>query len=296
MNQVMRQVKYRLVFGKPMTVRPKKGRNDFAGCLDGTFGPPKLLRFKCGDLYGKFSWAGDLQNIFQLPTGQLSPVTQVHILCQSVGLPSTRIYDRLPPPDPCSAVKVKEEPTPAPGSLLDGKVSVDPDGLSSGQQRVIGIRVPPTCLHHSDFRISEIGNRFAQEIRRGNKVRVKDSQKFSSSSLHSFPECPCFKTMPVISPDVNYRQALLSIARSKGMRNFRGIVSGVVEELNFQPVARVIKRANSLKEPANHIALIVDRELNGDLRRVVVPGGSIEISETTAVLDQSFSTVAAKPQ
>jgi len=80
------------------------------------------------------------------------------------------------------------------------------------------------------------------------------------------------------------------------MRNFRGIVSGIVEELNFQPVARVINRANSLKEPANHIALIVDRELNGDLRKVVVPGGSFEISENTAVLDQSFSAVAAKPQ
>jgi hypothetical protein len=102
--------------------------------------------------------------------------------------------------------------------------------------------------------------------------------------------------MPVVSPDVNYRQPFLSIARSKCMRNFRGIVSGVVEELNFQPVTRVIKRANSLKEPANHIALIVNRQLNGDLREIVGPRGSFEYFENTAVLDQSFSAVAAKPQ
>jgi len=102
--------------------------------------------------------------------------------------------------------------------------------------------------------------------------------------------------MPVVSPDVNYRQPSLSIARSKGMRNFRGIVSGVVEELNFQPVTRVVKSANSLQEPANHIALIVDRQLNGDLRKVVVPRGCFELSENTAVLQQSFSAVAAKPQ
>src|SRR5215831_8051608 len=134
MNQVMREVKYRLVFGKPGTVRPKKGRDDFAGCLNGTFGPPKLLRFKCGDLYGEFSWTGDLQNVFQLPARQLSPVTQVHILCQSVGLPSTG-----------SGAKVKEEPTTPPGPLPDGKVSVAPDGLSSGKKGIIGIRAPPTC-------------------------------------------------------------------------------------------------------------------------------------------------------
>src|SRR5438132_6101010 len=102
--------------------------------------------------------------------------------------------------------------------------------------------------------------------------------------------------MPVVSPGVNYRQPSLSIARSKGMGNFRGIVSGVVEELNFQPVTRVIKSANSLQEPANHIALIVDRQLNGDLREIVGPRGSLECFENTAVLDQSFSAVAAKPQ
>src|SRR5712692_1908677 len=102
--------------------------------------------------------------------------------------------------------------------------------------------------------------------------------------------------MPVVSPDVNYRQPLLSIVRAKDMRNFRGIVSGVVEELNLQSVTRVIKSANSLKEPANHIALIVYRELNSHLRKVFAPRGSFECSENTAVLQQSFFAVAAKPQ
>jgi len=102
--------------------------------------------------------------------------------------------------------------------------------------------------------------------------------------------------MSILSPDVNYRQPLLSIVRSKGMRNFRGIVSGVVEELDFQPVTRVIKSANSLKEPANHIALIVDRQLNSYLRKVFVPRRSFERSENTVVLQQSFSMVAAEPQ
>jgi len=102
--------------------------------------------------------------------------------------------------------------------------------------------------------------------------------------------------MPVVSPDVNNSQSLLSIVRNKGTCNFPGIVSGIVEELNLQSVTRVIKSTNSLKEPTNHIALIVDRQLNSHLRKVVVPGGSFELSENTAVLQQSFSAVAAKPQ
>src|SRR5882672_6556209 len=102
--------------------------------------------------------------------------------------------------------------------------------------------------------------------------------------------------MSILSPAVNYRQPLLSIVRSKGMRNFRGIVSGVVEELDFQPVTRIIKSANRLQEPANHIALIVDRQLNSYLRKVFVPRRSFECSEKTVVLHQSFSVVAAEPQ
>src|ERR687895_661162 len=102
--------------------------------------------------------------------------------------------------------------------------------------------------------------------------------------------------MPVVSPNVNDRQPLLSIVRNKGTGNFRGIISGVIEELNLQPVPRVIKSAGSFKESANHIALIVNRELNSHPRRVFVPRRSFELSENTAVLHQSSAAVAAKPQ
>jgi len=77
--------------------------------------------------------------------------------------------------------------------------------------------------------------------------------------------------MPVVSPDVNYRQPLPSIVRNKGTNNFRGIISGVIEELNLEAVPRVIKSANSLKEPVDHIAFIIDRELNSNLREIVGP-------------------------
>src|SRR5207245_11450363 len=104
------------------------------------------------------------------------------------------------------------------------------------------------------------------------------------------------KDMYIRSADVKYRQHYLSILLRKDVRKCRGIVSGVVEELDFQPVTRVIKSANSLQEPANHIALIVDRQLNSYLRKVFVPRRSFEFFENTAVLDQSFSAVAAEPQ
>jgi hypothetical protein len=102
--------------------------------------------------------------------------------------------------------------------------------------------------------------------------------------------------MPVVSPNVNDRQPLLSIVRNKGTGNFRGIISGVIEELNLQPVPRVIKSAGSFKESANHIALIVNRELNSHLRKVFVPRRSFELSKNTVVLHQSFFAAAAKPQ
>jgi hypothetical protein len=109
-------------------------------------------------------------------------------------------------------------------------------------------------------------------------------------------ECTCFKAMPVVSPNVNDRDPLLSIVRNKGTGNFRSIISGIIEELNLQPVPRVIKSADSLEEPVNHITLIVNRELNSHLRKVFVPRRSFELSKNTGVLQPLFYAVPAKQQ
>jgi hypothetical protein len=84
--------------------------------------------------------------------------------------------------------------------------------------------------------------------------------------------------------------------RNKGTGNFRSIISGIIEELNLQPVPRVIKSADSLEEPVNHITLIVNRELNSHLRKVFVPRRSFELSKNTGVLQPLFYAVPAKQQ
>jgi hypothetical protein len=78
-------------------------------------------------------------------------------------------------------------------------------------------------------------------------------------------------------------QALLLVLCDEPASNSHGIVGGIIEDLNLQPVPRVIKSTNSSKEPTNHIALVVNGELNRDQRKIVGPRGNFEFPENTTV-------------
>ena len=90
--------------------------------------------------------------------------------------------------------------------------------------------------------------------------------------------------------------ALLSIICYELADDLHRIICGVIKELDLQPVARVIQRADSFHEPNDNVALVVDRQLNRDAREVVFPGGSFKILENVSIFLLAFAAITAKKQ
>jgi hypothetical protein len=90
--------------------------------------------------------------------------------------------------------------------------------------------------------------------------------------------------------------ALLLIVRYEPGDDFHRIVCGIVKELDLQSVSRVIEGSDGFYEPADNVALVVDRELNGDARKVGFPRGHLEVLENILILLLAFAAVPEKEQ
>ena len=51
------------------------------------------------------------------------------------------------------------------------------------------------------------------------------------------------------------------------LRHAARLVGGVVEDLDFEQLARVVELADGVDQPVRHVHLVVDRELDGDDRQ-----------------------------
>ncbi len=55
------------------------------------------------------------------------------------------------------------------------------------------------------------------------------------------------------------------------IRHAPGLVGRVVEDLDLQPVARIVQRADRVDQPLGHVHLVVERQLHGQPRQPVEP-------------------------
>jgi hypothetical protein len=63
------------------------------------------------------------------------------------------------------------------------------------------------------------------------------------------------------------RVAQRAVAFHQRFRERRGIVGGIVEDLNLQQVLRVLDPGHFFDQPLHHVTLVIQRKLNGDWRR-----------------------------
>src|SRR6266542_1522754 len=95
---------------------------------------------------------------------------------------------------------------------------------------------------------------------------------------------------------MDHRDALLLIICYEPADDFHRIICGVIKELDFQPVAWVIEGAGGFHEPTDNVALVVNRELNRDARKVAFPGGGFKVLENVLILLLTLAAVSAKEQ
>jgi hypothetical protein len=95
---------------------------------------------------------------------------------------------------------------------------------------------------------------------------------------------------------VYHRDTSLPILCDKPTDNFCRFISGIVEKLDLQAIARVIENADGSYESCDNIAFVVDGKLNRDMRRIGFPRGAIKFFDDVLIFLLASVAVSPKEQ
>src|SRR5205814_6258701 len=107
------------------------------------------------------------------------------ILGQSVVLPAARLLDARCAPKPGGSVEIKKASASAPRDLLEQQVTIEKHRLHAREERVAAVKVTPTCLDHSDFRVGEKVDRFVEQLWLRDKIGVENADEIAARRSES---------------------------------------------------------------------------------------------------------------
>jgi hypothetical protein len=123
-------------------------------------------------------------------------------------------------------------------------------------------------------------DRAAQEVDRRREVGVEDRDVLALGDLHPRFERPCLVAGPVRAMQVRDVQAARGVAPDRLLGNPLRLVRGIVEDLDFEQVARIVELAYRVDEPVGDVHLVVDRKLDRHRRQ----GGELSRGLRYAIL------------
>jgi len=210
------------------------------GGLDAPLRPTSLLSLEGTDLGRQFRRDDDVGQILYPPAAELSAVAEVKVLSQRVPLPAAGVLNAGPPPDASGAIKVDEQAGPAPRRLLDDKVTVHPQRLDLGEERVVPVEMTPTGLDTADDGVGKVGHDPPQKVWWGEKIGIKDGDQFPLSLSQTSRQRSGLETGPVWPRHVDHIYPL-SLETSDGpCCHPAGRIGRIVQNLDLQPVAWIV--------------------------------------------------------
>ncbi len=243
---------------------PEESRQQLDGGLDRSFGPPELLALEGVHVLGDLGRHDEIRQKYRMPTGKLDPIGKVHVLGQGIPLPSPAVDDGRPPPDTRRPVEVHVEAVPVPCRLLDHEMSVDADGLRTGEKGTPSVEMPPARLDQGKSIVAHEKGNASQEIVLGrDKVGVEHRQKLPPGCIETRGQSAGLESGPLASPDHPHIAALGPKRRRRPFDDFAGFVGGIVQHLDFVPPRRIAHPACGPDHPFGHVHLVV----YGDLGR-----------------------------
>ena len=226
--------------------------------------PARLLTPVGVDRHRQLLGDGDAFDVGGTPAAQLGAVAEVQVLGQRVRRPATGLLDGGPPPNPGGPREVGEVAGARPHGLLDPEVEVDHQRLQPGEQRIALVQVDPAGLDETDAGVRERARGAPQEVRRGKEVGVEDGDQLGLGGGQPSRERACLVAAADLAPEVGDAQAAPPPGGHPGGDDGDGLVVGVVENLDLQPLARPVQRRSGVDHPLGDVALVVDRQLDGD--------------------------------
>jgi len=253
----------------PHRERPRRaehGRQQLARRLDRSPDPSPLLaleRLHVGrQLRGRLDGAVEAE----APAAELGAIAEIEVLGERVGRPAARVLDTGAAPDTGGAVEVEEQARGGARLLLDAEVGVEQRGLRAREPRGATIQVAPARLDHAHAGIGEGRHDAPQEVHRGHEVGVEDREQLAMGDAHPGGERAGLEAAAAQPTDVAHVDPARAMARDRRRRALAGVVGRVVEHLDLEAAGRVVERRRGADQPLDDVALVVDRELDGDHR------------------------------
>ena len=254
------------------------------GGLDGALCPTELLSLERIDVVRKFRRNDHVEDELHFPTGQLAAVRKVHVFGQRIAFPTSGVHDCLFAPDACGTVKVHEEIAPAAGGLFHHKVAVNTDGLCKGKTGFATVQVTPTALDKAHVCIHDkVRNRLQEEVLLGYKIGVENGEIFTLGNFHTGGQSACLKIFTVGTVNELDIKTFGLLFCNFALGHFVAFIGGVVQNLNFVTVLRVVDCANRIDQTFNAVRFVEDRKLRRYLRQVVHFVVAVELKKALAV-------------
>jgi len=226
--------------------------------LDAALRPAVLLGLESVHFHRHFRRRDDLGQVDEPPASELRAIAEVQVLRQRVVLPPAGILDGRATPDARGAVEIEEPAAAVARRVLDDEVPVEEDGLCLGQVRVLAVEMLPADLHHADPFVSKEVDRAPQELRGWHEVRVEHRHQFAMRDLQSFLEGTGLVSLPAAPVEVGDVHTLLPEPGDLGPGDALRLVRGVVQDLDFEPVAGVVDAGDRVDQALHDIHLIED--------------------------------------
>jgi hypothetical protein len=214
-----------------------------AAGLDRSLRPPVLLRFERVHLHRHFRRRDEVGNEDEPPAPQLRPVAEIQVLGERVVLPPAGVVNRRPPPDAGGPVEVEEPAAPIARAMLEDEMGVEQNRLNPREQRIVPIDVPPPGLDHSHARVVEMRHQTQEKVRRRDEVGIEDRDEFPPGDLQAGLQRARLEAGAVRAVVVLDVDALGGQPADGRLGDAASLVSGVVEHLDFEPLARIVDAA-----------------------------------------------------
>lgn len=235
-----------------------------AGGLNTALGPAPLLHQKRGGCARKLGRDAHFVAQDETPSRHLGPVADVEILGQRVVVPSARVVERLPAPQPRRPVELEEPAATVPSPLLHQEVPVQQNRLRAGQPRFVFVEVLPAGLHHADPGIGHGREELFEEAWLGKEIGVENEDVVAGGRVEALGEGARLVAAPVGAVEDGDVDASPPPFVGAPPGAGGGVVGGVVEDLDLEEVAGVGEAAGGVDEALDNVRLVVDGKLDGD--------------------------------
>ncbi len=150
-------------------------------------------------------------------------------------------------------------------------MAVEEHRLDASKKRVTAVKMTPARLNHADGRIGKEMDGALEQVRLGDEICVEDANVFALGRGEPRLEGAGLEPGPVGSMNqFNIEPATLQFGHAR-RGQLTGIVRRIVEDLNLEPIFRIIDLTDRPEKALHHVDFIEDRQLHRHVRQLLEP-------------------------